>query len=161
MSEIANPLATSHKPRHQKKRAFLAAYAQLGTITHASEAAGIDRSAHYRWMREDPNYPDAFAAAQEKSIERLERELERRAVEGVEKPVYQGGKKVGTVREYSDTLLIFRLKALRPEMYRDRYHVSAEVTHHNGDSELDRSIEQLLGQFDAEAPIGSDTSGTA
>jgi hypothetical protein len=49
---------------------------------------------------------------------RLEDEAVRRAYEGVERPVFQGGKQVGVVREYSDTLLIFLLKALRPEKYR-------------------------------------------
>ena len=51
----------------------------------------------------------------------LEDEAIRRAKDGVrEKPVYQGGKLVGHVQEYSDTLLIFLLKGARPEKYRDR-----------------------------------------
>ena len=50
----------------------------------------------------------------------LEDEAVRRAKDGVEKPVYQGGKLVGHVQEYSDTLLIFLLKGARPEKYRDR-----------------------------------------
>ena len=37
-------------------------------------------------------------------------------------PVYQGGKKVGSVRKYSDLLLIFLLKAAAPETDRDNYH---------------------------------------
>ncbi len=37
----------------------------------------------------------------------------RRAVDGVDEPVYQGGKKVGSITRYSDTLLIFLLKANR------------------------------------------------
>ena len=50
----------------------------------------------------------------------LEDEAVRRAKDGVERPVYQGGKLVGHVQEYSDTLLIFLLKGARPEKYRDR-----------------------------------------
>ena len=46
----------------------------------------------------------------------LEDEVDRRAVEGVEKPVgWHKGKPGGYVREYSDTLLIFLLKGDRPE----------------------------------------------
>jgi hypothetical protein len=40
-------------------------------------------------------------------------------VEGVDKPVYQGGVLVGYVREYSDQLLVTLLKAHRPEKFRD------------------------------------------
>ena len=44
----------------------------------------------------------------------------RRALEGGEEPVFYQGKIVGSVRKYSDTLLMFMLKARRPERYRDR-----------------------------------------
>jgi hypothetical protein len=45
---------------------------------------------------------------------------------GTLKPVYQGGKKVGAVREYSDTLLMFLLNGGRPEKYKHRIdHTSA------------------------------------
>jgi hypothetical protein len=51
----------------------------------------------------------------------LEAEAHRRAVEGVEKPVgWYKGRPGGYVREYSDVLLIFLLKGLRPEKYKDR-----------------------------------------
>ncbi len=110
---------------HAKKRAMLAAYAEVGTVVRAAEIAGIDRSTHYAWMGSDPAYAEAFAAAGEQAVERLEQEARRRAVEGTEKPVYQGGKLVGTIREYSDTLLIFLLKGALPEKYRER--VSADV----------------------------------
>ena len=52
-----------------------------------------------------------------------EDELFRRAVEGVEQPVYQLGKLVGHVREYSDKLLELYLKSHAPEKYMDRQSV--------------------------------------
>jgi hypothetical protein len=33
--------------------------------------------------------------------------------------VFQGGKQVGTVRKYSDTLLMFLLKGIRPQKWRE------------------------------------------
>ena len=57
----------------------------------------------------------------------LEPEAIRRAVEGVEKPVYQGGELVGYVREYSDTLLIFLLKGGKPHKYRENIKIDSEV----------------------------------
>jgi len=41
----------------------------------------------------------------------------RRARDGVEEPIFHQGKNVGTVRKYSDTLLIFLLKSHKPERY--------------------------------------------
>lgn len=115
---------------HPKKRAFLAAYAECGNVTQAAEIAGIERSRHYQWKCEDPDYAEAFAAAEEQAADRLEQEARRRAVEGVEKPVFQGGKQVGVVREYSDTLLIFLLKGALPEKYKERW--SGELGGHGG-----------------------------
>jgi hypothetical protein len=112
---------------HRKKRAFLAAYSELGTVTHAADAAGIDRRSHSNWMHSDPGYRDAFESAGEMAVQHLEREARRRAIEGTEKPVYQGGKLVGTIREYSDTLLIFLLKGARPERYRERVDLTVDM----------------------------------
>ncbi len=63
----------------------------------------------------------AFAAgfAHAEACDALASEARRRAVEGVLKPVYYKGKLVGFIREYSDTLLMFLMKAAMPEKYRD------------------------------------------
>ncbi len=45
---------------------------------------------------------------------------------GAPKPVYYQGKRVATVHEKSDALLMFLLKARRPEVYRERYAIKAE-----------------------------------
>lgn len=113
---------------HAKRDAFLAAFAELGTLTHAARAADTDRSSHYYWMEHDPDYPALFVAAGAKANDSLEREAMRRAVDGVDKPVYQGGKQVGTIREYSDTLLIFLMKGAIPGKYRDRVEITMDVT---------------------------------
>ncbi len=89
----------THETAHAKRDAFLAAYAQLGTITHACEAAGIGRTQHYDWMREDPEYPHLFSEAGKRAKDALVREATRRAIEGTDKPVYQGGKLVGIVTD--------------------------------------------------------------
>ena len=110
-----------------KQRAFLAAYARTGNIAAAARAAKCARSQHYEWLS-DPAYAEAFLGAQEEAVEALELEARRRAEKGVVKPVYYQGEVCGTVREYSDTLLIFLLKAARPERYRDNARIEHEVT---------------------------------
>ncbi len=57
----------------------------------------------------------------EDAADTLEAEAYRRAVEGVEKPTgWYRGVAGGVVREYSDSLLMFLLKGIRPDKYKDR-----------------------------------------
>lgn len=113
-----------------RKRSFIAAFSETGNVSLAAKAAGIGRRTHYDWMTDDPKYAASFRDARETAGDLLEAEARRRAAEGVEEPVYQGGKRVGTIRRYSDTLLIFLLKGARPEVYRERYEVqhAGEIT---------------------------------
>lgn len=116
--------------RHQKKRAFLAAFAECGNVSEAAESAHIHRTTHYEWLQSDPAYVQAFASAVEQAADALEKEARRRAVEGVrrEKSHYYKGKLVGVdvETEYSDTLLIFLLKGCRPEKYRENVKLDAQ-----------------------------------
>jgi len=102
------------------QRAFLKAYAESGLVGIAAEASGICRQLHARWLKASGAYRAAFEPAHERAIETMEAEARRRACDGVVEPVYQGGVKCGTRRRYSDVLLIFLLKAARPEKYADR-----------------------------------------
>jgi len=121
--------------RHQKKRAYLLALSFCGNVSLAAKVAGIDRATVYVWRngkagRENSRADEAFLSAEmiakEMAADRLEGEAWRRAVEGVQEPVgFYRGEPGAYVRRYSDTLLIFLLKGLRPEKYRERYEHSA------------------------------------
>jgi hypothetical protein len=106
--------------RHPKKRAFLAALRHTGNVSEAARAARCDRDCYYLWRRDDEAFRVAAESAMEEASDRLEQEARRRAETGVLEPVFHGGKKVGSIRRYSDTLLIFLLKGARPEKFRDR-----------------------------------------
>ena len=56
-----------------------------------------------------------------------EDEAYRRAVEGVRRPVFHGGVKVGEITEYSDRLLIQLLRRRRPEGCSPRHESTAHV----------------------------------
>ena len=101
---------------------FLAAYMTLGQIHHAAEAAKTARSNHWRWLEESELYAEAFVQAKEIALEILLREAQRRAAEGVSEPVYYQGKVCGHVQKYSDILLMFLIKGLAPEKYRENHH---------------------------------------
>jgi hypothetical protein len=113
-------MARATRATAEKKEKFLELLGQTGNATAAAEAIGLNRCTPYKWREKDEAFAAAWDAASEEAADRLEKEAWRRAVEGTEKPVYQGGKLVGKVREYSDTLLIFLLKGNRPGKYADR-----------------------------------------
>ncbi len=74
----------------------------------------------------------------------LESEANRRAVEGVEKPVgWHRGQPGGYVRDYSDTLLIFLLKGLRPEKYQERLELLGALANLNLELLPDEMIARL------------------
>lgn len=124
----------NHKSKSQqrKKKAFLTAFGQTGTVTAAAQLAGIDRKMHYTWLLqdEDGSYHKAFAEAEDIATERMEQEAIRRAVQGVPEPVFYQGQQVGYVQRYSDTLLMFMLKGQRPDKFRDN--VRQEISGPNG-----------------------------
>lgn len=124
-------------PAHPKKAAMIAALSLTGVVTKAADAAGVSRRSHQNWVRDDPEYAAAVAEAMENAADLMEVEARRRAVDGVDEPVFYKGDQCGAVRKYSDTLLIFMLKAARPEKYRER------VTHRLEDP--DGALARVLG----------------
>lgn len=104
---------------HPAKEAFLTAYVNCASITRAAEQCGISRITHYNWYHGDSEYAALFdGKAKRMATDTLVDEAIRRAHEGVEEPVFYQGQEVSTVRKYSDTLLIFKLKQLDPS-YRE------------------------------------------
>lgn len=67
------------------QRVFLTAYARCGNPHRTEMATGVARSSHYKWLRDDPVYLEAFQQAQEAATDELEWEARRRAVHGVKK----------------------------------------------------------------------------
>lgn len=102
---------------------FLETLATTGQITKAAKAAGVARETPYAWRKLDEQFAKDWDAALEKAYDVLEDVAIERATKGHLKPVYQGGVKVGSVREYSDGLLALLLKAHKPA-FRDKSDVN-------------------------------------
>lgn len=113
------------------KAAFLQNFAQHGVVLHACKEAGVCRGSFYKWLESDGQFKALYAQAEQDAVDELEREAKRRAVDGWEEPVYQKGEQVGTVRKFSDNLLIMLLKGKKPETYRERVDLNGRlgVTH--------------------------------
>ena len=107
-----------------RRDAFLEALARVGVVNEAARAAGVHRVTAYKWREADEAFAADWDDALEQCADRIEAEAMRRAVDGVEEPVYQGGQLVGTKLVYSDTLLGKLLNANRPAKYRERFDVA-------------------------------------
>ena len=110
----------------KKKNEFLNNIVIYGTIEKAAEMTGIARQTHYDWRKSNDEYCMRFDEAMGMRCDNLEDAAYKRAVEGIEVNDYYKGEKIGSHREYSDTLLAILLKANLPHKYKDR--VANEVT---------------------------------
>lgn len=90
-----------HRAILQRQKRYLAAYAECGSLKEAAQITGIGKSAHYEWLAKYPEYRVAYETATQRAIDSLEEEAKRRAMVG------------------SDNLMMFMLKAKRPNEFRD------------------------------------------
>ena len=103
----------------ERRVRFLTVLERTGNVTAAAKAARVTRTTAYDERERSKEFAAAWKEAVEAAIEGMELEAHRRAVKGTLKPVFYKGDVCGKIREYSDTLLIFMLKAHKPEKYRD------------------------------------------
>lgn len=115
----------NYKTEGERRAAFLGVLAQTGNVSRASEISGFPRTNAYRAREEDEVFRKQWAEAERLGIEALEDEARRRAQLGVDEPVFQGGRQVGTIKKFSDTLTIFLLKGAKPEKYRDNVNIKS------------------------------------
>jgi hypothetical protein len=108
----------------KKLGVFLAELMKRGIVTHAAKKARIAPKTAYRHKASDPDFSAAWDEAIDIAAGLLEAEAHRRAVTGSLEPVFYQGQKCGLVRKYSDTLLIFLLKAHKPERFKDNANVA-------------------------------------
>ena len=112
--------APAPKPTPQKKGKFLKALTSTGSVTLAAKRAGLSVEVLDGLRESDTDFAERWRQAEALAIIALEMEARRRAVEGVEEPVFYQGQKIGVVRRYSDSLLSLLLRGNRPEKFRER-----------------------------------------
>jgi len=116
-------MARGRSNRTPKNRETLVAALREGlSVGGACTVAGISRRSYYDWRSEDPEFAAECDEAMDAGTDFLEDVARQRATES------------------SDTLLIFLLKARRPEKYRER-----QETRHVGDEEQPVSITLVRG----------------
>jgi hypothetical protein len=129
--------------------AFLDEMSRTCNVGLACEAAKISRSAVYL-AKKNPEFAEKYEQAEARAIERLESEAWRRGHDGYEEPVFGRVAKdtdgqIGTIRKYSDQLLIQLLKAHKPSKYRETQRLE-----HTGANGGPIQSEDVTGLNDAE-----------
>ena len=134
--EMSSSQESDIEKRVRIKAEFLQAYRERLRVDKAAEDVGIARCTIYAWRKDDPQFRADMDDVRELIAQSLEDEAYRRAVEGVERPTTIAGARE-VVREWSDTLCIFLLKAARPERFRERYDVRSDSTvRHEGEVKI-------------------------
>jgi hypothetical protein len=96
------PMRGSRTIRTEQNRlAFLETLSKSGNVTGTCDGLGLGRASLYDWRADDLDFAAAWDAALVRGVEALEDEAIRRAMSG------------------SDLLLIFLLKANKPDKYRE------------------------------------------
>jgi hypothetical protein len=116
-----NPQKPTPIKRRETKweKAFLAALSETANVSKSCEIARIDRSTAYDHRNSSEAFRQDWDNALEVACDGLELEARRRAEEGCKKTIFYQGEPIGEEINYSDTLMIFLLKAHRPEKYRE------------------------------------------
>ena len=109
---------------------FLEVFRSTCNVRLSADAAGIDRDTAYRRRQRDPAFAALWAQAEQDGIDVLEAEARRRGL------------------SQSDALLIFLLRAHRPDRYRERVDIRLDmkVEAQRIARELDVSVEGLYAE---------------
>ena len=93
-----------------------------GRVCDAAAAIGLTVWAVELWENKDLyGFKRRKSWAAREYLERIEQEIDRRAIQGIEKPIFNTrGEQTGMTVQYSDNLLMFRAKRLDPA-YKDNY----------------------------------------
>ena len=94
---------------------FLEALRNSGNVRAAATVVGIERSTAYRARKRSVRFARQWDEALEDAADVLLAEARRRALKGIEEPVFYGGKLVGTRHRYSDALLMFLINRAHPQ----------------------------------------------
>jgi hypothetical protein len=116
----------------EKKKNFIRTLAETGQVKLAARAIGASREGCYNARKLDPEFAEAWDDAKKLAAEQLEDEGFQRALGWHEPVVDKDGKaivdefgnpRLSAKKTYSDTMLIFMLKGLKPSTYGDRHQI--------------------------------------
>lgn len=135
------------------KSAFVENLRITGEPALAAEACGFTLATVQKHAQKDEEFGLAGFEALQSYRATIAAEIHRRAIEGVDEPVYQGGDLVGHKRKYSDALLLAHAKRHMPNEYGDKKTITHEHTQALDVTSLTPESRELLRKLlELEAP---------
>lgn len=146
MTRSQEQKALSRNLEEKRYAEFLDHLSENGLIKEACQYAGLSRLQVKRRIREDHEFRALYEEAYELGTDAIEDEATRRATIGTLEPVFFKGRRVATIRKKSDLLMMFILKARRPERFKDNYTPpEAEYDELNGPSAREQIARRIDG----------------
>ena len=108
---------TAASPTPEKLATFLRHLQESGSVSFAAQQIGIGRNTVYKLRKVDPEFARGWQEAAAMALEALRDAAVVRACHGTERELWRRGRRVGTIREYDNRLLMFLLRALQPEVF--------------------------------------------
>ena len=147
MQTTSTPEKRGTRPPDDWQARFLVSLGEYGNVSAAARTAKVSRDFAYTQRASDDIFKAAWDAALQRGTSGLEDEARRRAYKGVrrEEAVYYQGQPVGkkAITEYSDTLLIFLLKAHDPKFRETTRNFNINLTPDEAAKLTDDELEQL------------------
>ncbi len=113
-----------------QKEHFLDLLRETCNVSKAATMAGFSPKSAYNHRDKDSEFREKWEAVEIEVRDKIEGEIWRRGVEGVERITLYQGKPVATVKEYSDRMLELLARGHMPERYGDKSKV--ELTGKDG-----------------------------
>ena len=143
-------------PKRDWKPEFIEVLRETGNVTLAAQHAGQSRNQVHDVRQRSKRFAAQWDNALEEATDLLEAEARRRALTGIDKPVFYKGKVVGSTKKYSRPLLMFLLEAHRPQKFRDGGKVEQPGA---TDVDVDRDIEKaILEKLDRMAALDDEAN---
>ena len=108
------------------KSQFIENLMETGEPALAAKACGFTLATCQKHARDDEEFARAGFEALQAYRATISAEIHRRAIDGVEEPIFQGGMEVGSKRKYSDALLLAHAKRHMPNEYGDKKTITHE-----------------------------------
>ena len=134
---------------------FIEALRTTGNVTLAAQHAERSRNEVHDVRQRSKRFAAQWDDALEEATDLLEAAAWRRAVTGIDKPMFFKGEVVGSTKKYSDRLLMFLLEAYKPEMFRN----GDEVENTGAtDAGVDKDREWLIERLDRMAALDDEAN---
>lgn len=140
----------------ERQIAFIEALAETGCVEQACRRVGMSDTSAYalRWRPCGAPFRQAWDAALDYALHRVEQAVFERSRNGVPRPVFYKGEKVGEWRHFDERLTMFLLRSRRPERYGKWIERMLAPGDEDGEEDaairLDGGLERIAAQADDE-----------